>query len=112
MGGIPQSRETVEDDRLADDVRIAVERALPKPVAQYDDGGFARHVFVGQQEPAVRLKVRRAYRMSCRKSVIAQVDVWVSVTDSTYARERLSSNAGDYRLRRNGILHGVTNTGP
>src|SRR5690242_1348657 len=34
--------------------------------------------------PAVRLKVRSAYRMSCRKSVMATLDARVNLTKSTY----------------------------
>src|SRR4029078_9544700 len=48
------SRESVEDDRLADDARIAVECSLPERIAQHDDGRLAGCVFVGKKQPAVK----------------------------------------------------------
>ena len=50
---IPPIREAVEHDPFADDVGIGVERALPKRVAEHDDGRFAWDVFVGQQQSTV-----------------------------------------------------------
>jgi hypothetical protein len=45
-------RKAVEHDRLADDVRICVERDLPEPVAEDDDGCLSRRVLVRQEQSA------------------------------------------------------------
>jgi len=47
------TREPVEHDPLADDVRIGVEGAFPERVAEDDDWRFARQVIVGREESAV-----------------------------------------------------------
>ena len=54
IAGFARARtKAVERDRLADDRRIAAERALPERVAENHDGRLARHVLVSPQETPV-----------------------------------------------------------
>jgi hypothetical protein len=60
---------------------------------------IASDATITRVRPSVRLNVRSAYRMSCRKSVIARSMSWVGFTDSTYGEAREAQRVGDSWLQ-------------